>query len=122
MKTIDVYQCELDKGIPLEHVGKVKYIGDSFGADSFTANEMYDIVRNQHGQLAVVDDSGEDYLWDLRNPRPFNGEEPTDGKFELVEDYTGELAKIYNSNQIQNISANKPPAGGFFIVGVHGER
>lgn len=98
MRTIAVYQCELGKTIPLEHVGKVKYIGKSFGVDSFTANKVYDVVRNQYRQLAVVDDSDEDYLWDLRNPRPFNGDEPTDGKFELVEDYTGELTKIYSTN------------------------
>ena len=36
MKTIDVYQCELDKTIPLEYVGRVKYIGESFGVDSLT--------------------------------------------------------------------------------------
>lgn len=97
MKTIDVYQCELDKAIPLEHVGRVRYRGESFGVDSFTADGLYDIVRNEYGCLTVVDDSGENYMWDLRNPRPFDDPNIIGGVFELVEDYTGELTKIYCS-------------------------
>ncbi len=29
MKMIEVYQCELDKTIPLKYIGKVLYIGET---------------------------------------------------------------------------------------------
>ena len=47
MKTIDVYQCELDKTIPLEYVGRVKYIGESFGVDSLTNGKEYNLVKDK---------------------------------------------------------------------------
>lgn len=57
MKTIDVYQCELDKTIPLEYVGRVKYIGESFGVDSLTNGKEYNLVKDKTGWVKVVDDS-----------------------------------------------------------------
>lgn len=36
MKTIMVYQCELDKEIKMELYGKLRYIGKSFGVDGLT--------------------------------------------------------------------------------------
>lgn len=90
MKKIDVYQCELDRTIPLEYVGRVKYTGETFGVVSFTDQKEYDIVRDAQGDLKVVDDSGEDYWYDLKNPRPIVGSSQG-GKFEIVEDFTGEL-------------------------------
>lgn len=70
MKTIDVYQCELDKTIPPEYVGRVKYIGESFGVDSLTNGKEYNLVKDKTGWVKVVDDSEEDYIYDLLNPRP----------------------------------------------------
>lgn len=90
MKTIDVFQCELGKSIPLEYIGRVKYIGESFGVDSLTNKKEYDIVKDSEGDLKVVDDSNEDYLYNLRNPRPLNGDSKG-GKFIIIKDYTGEL-------------------------------
>lgn len=90
MKKIDVYQCELDRTIPLEYVGRVKYTGETFGVVSLTDQKEYDIVRDAQGDLKVVDDSGEDYWYDLKNPRPIDGSSQG-GKFEIVEDFTGEL-------------------------------
>ena len=90
MKRIEVYQCELDKTISLEHVGRVKYTGVTFGVDGLTDQKEYDIVRDAQGDLKVIDDSGEDYLYDLKNPRPADGSSQG-GKFEILDDFTGEL-------------------------------
>lgn len=57
MKTIDVFQCELNKSIPLEYIGKVIYIEASGGYGSLTNNVKYDIVKDDFGDLKVVDDS-----------------------------------------------------------------
>lgn len=98
MKKISVFQCETNDYITLELVGIVRYIGESFWAgDGFTNGKNYSVVRDKNNYLKVVDDSDEDYIWDLRNPKP-SDESSKGGKFELVEDYTGELTKIYNQN------------------------
>lgn len=93
MRTVDVYQCVLDRTIPLEYIGKVKYSGVSFGVDSLTDGKEYIIVKNRSGSLAVVDDSEEDYLYDLSNPRPANGSSPG-GKFKVIDDPLGILAEL----------------------------
>lgn len=92
MKTIDVYQCELDKAIPLEYIGKVEYVGESFGVDSLTDGNAYDVVKDVNGTIKIVDDSGEDYLYDLRNPKPLNGSS-SGGKFIIIDDPNEELTK-----------------------------
>jgi hypothetical protein len=90
MKTIDVYQCELDKTIPLEYVGRVKYIGESFGVDSLTNGKEYNLVKDKTGWVKVVDDSEEDYVYDLLNPRPGNNSSEG-GIFIIVDDPSGIL-------------------------------
>lgn len=92
MKTINVYQCELDREIPLEYVGQVKYSGESFGVDSLTDGEVYDVVRDETGMIKIVDDSEEDYIYDLVNPKPLNGSSPG-GKFRIIDDPNKELGK-----------------------------
>lgn len=92
MKTINVYQCELDREIPLEYVGQVKYSGESFGVDSLTDGEVYDVVRDETGMIKIVDDSEEDYIYDLVNPKPLNGTSPG-GKFSIIDDPNKELEK-----------------------------
>ena len=93
MKTIDVFQCELNKTIPLEYIGSVKYIGESFGVDSLTNDYEYNIVKDDNGDLKVVDDSEEDYLYDLMNPRSTNNSS-LGGKFYYVDDPDGILANV----------------------------
>lgn len=92
MKTINVYQCVFDKEIPMEYVGKVKYSGESFGVDSLTDGEVYDVVRDETGMIKIVDDSEEDYIYDLVNPKPLNGSSPG-GKFRIIDDPNKELGK-----------------------------
>lgn len=92
MKTINVFQCALGKEIPMEYVGKVKYSGESFGVDSLTNGEVYDVVRDETGMIKIVDDSEEDYIYDLVNPKPLNGTSPG-GKFSIIDDPNKELEK-----------------------------
>lgn len=93
MKTVDVYQCETDERIPLELMAIVRYKGESFGVEGLTDGKDYYIVRDKYGYPKVVDDSGEDYIYDLVNPRPLDNSS-VGGRFEILEDYTGEVTKI----------------------------
>ena len=90
MKTIDVFQSELNKKIPLEYIGKVKYVGESFGVDSLTDGDIYVVVRDENGTIKIVDDSDEDYIYNLNNPKPLDGSSEG-GKFYIVDDPNGEL-------------------------------
>ena len=44
MSTIDVYQSEFNNTIPLEYIGKVKYIGETFGVDGLKKKNNYNGV------------------------------------------------------------------------------
>lgn len=92
MKTINVYQCVLDKKIPLEYVGKVKYVGESFGVESLTNGVTYNVVRDETGMIKIVDDSEEDYIYNLAHPKPLDGSSPG-GKFSIIDDPNKELEK-----------------------------
>ena len=67
---IDVFQCELNNNIKLEYIGKLKYVGETFGVDGLTDGTIYNVVKDKYGTLKVVDDSGEDYIYNFINPRP----------------------------------------------------
>lgn len=91
---IKVYQSEQDKEVEMEAIGKVRYIGGSFGVDSLTDGKAYDVIEVLKDDLIrVVDDSGEDYLYSISNPRPLDGSSPG-GKWVVVEDYYGKLAQV----------------------------
>lgn len=64
---------------------KLRYIGESFGVDSLTNGKIYECLRVDGGMLRVIDDSGEDYLYSVINPRPLDGSSKG-GKWELIED------------------------------------
>lgn len=100
MKTVNVFQCELNKAIPLEYIGSVRYIGESFGVDSLTNDKEYNIVKDNNGDLKVVD-SEEDYLYDLINPRPIDSSS-AGGKFYYVDDPQNILQKIGIKKYISN--------------------
>ncbi len=92
MMTVNVYQSELSKEIPMEFVGKVKYSGETFGVDGLTNGVSYNVVRDKYNTLKIVDDSEEDYIYDLANPKPLDGSSKG-GKFIIVDDPNGELTK-----------------------------
>ena len=93
MNTIEVYQSEYNKKIPLEYIGKVKYSGETFGIDSLTNNKIYDVVFDKDKNIKIVDDSEEDYFYDLNNPRPLDNSSKG-GKFFIIDDTQGILSKI----------------------------
>ena len=93
MKTIKVYQSEYNKKIPLEYIGRVKYVGITFGVDSLTNDKIYNVVYDKNRTIKIVDDSNEDYYYDLINPSPIDGSSDG-GKFYIIEDLNGILSKI----------------------------
>lgn len=95
---IKVYQSKQDEYVEMESIGKVKYVGESFGVDSLTDGKVYDVIAVLKDDLMrVVDDSGEDYLYSISNPRPLD-ESSKGGKWEIVEDYTGNLKELMEEN------------------------
>lgn len=67
---------------------KVRYVGTSFGIDSLTNGEIYEVLgyEPELGWLRVVDDSDEDYLYDAKHPRPIANPNHPGGRFEIIED------------------------------------
>ncbi len=63
---------------------KIKYIGESFGVDGLTNGKIYECFFTD-GTFRVIDDSGEDYLYSVVNPRPLDGSSKG-GRWEIVED------------------------------------
>lgn len=96
---IKVYQSETNEYIEMESIGKVRYVGESFGVDSLTNGKVYDVIEVLKDDLIrVVDDSEEDYLYSIVNPRPLDGS-CKGGRWEVIEDdKKGTLRKaIYNN-------------------------
>ena len=89
-----VYQSETNNYIEMKPLGKVRYVGESFGVDSLTDGEVYAVIEvdKKFGDLRIVDDSAEDYLYSIDTPAPLDGSSKG-GKWEIVEDFTGELAE-----------------------------
>ena len=76
---------------------KIRYVGESFGVDSLTNNKVYECLCFEEGMLRVIDDSGEDYLYSIVNPRPLDGSSKG-GKWEVVEDDENKtLSGLFNS-------------------------
>lgn len=91
---IKVYQSEQDEEIEMESLGKVKYVGESFGIDQLTNGVDYDVIEVLKDDLIrVIDDSGEDYLYSISNPKPLAGSSPG-GKWIVTEDYSGKLKQL----------------------------
>ncbi len=68
------------------------YSGESFGVDGLTDGFVYNVVRDKYNTIKIVDDSEEDYIYNLKNPKPLDGSSPG-GKFIIMDDPSGELAK-----------------------------
>lgn len=63
---------------------KIKYIGETFGAFSLTNGKIYEATIEDEDYYRVVDDSGEDYLYSRKHPRPLDGSSPG-GRWEIIE-------------------------------------
>lgn len=93
-----VYQSETNEWIEMPVIGKIKYIGHSFGAVSLTSDKVYPVVRIEEGLLGVVDDSDEDYLYSPTNPAPCF-DTSLSGKWEIIDDPTGQLEPLITGNK-----------------------
>ena len=60
-----VFKSELGKYIEMEVIAQYKYLGKTFGVESLTNGKIYDCVGYDDSMARIVDDSGEDYLYDL---------------------------------------------------------
>lgn len=74
---------------------KARYRGVSFGADGLTDGRVYEILRvdRDTGALAVIDDSGDDYLYSPVRPRPAAIPNHPGGRWEIVEDDEGQTLR-----------------------------
>ncbi|WP_077074662.1 hypothetical protein [Aedoeadaptatus urinae] len=86
METVDVYQSEINQWIPMEYIGTMQYIGKDDPL-SFTDGKVYTIVRDKNRDLKVVDDTDEDYLYNLNAPNDLGGQ------FFYLDDPYGILAR-----------------------------
>ena len=73
-------------------IGKLKYVGKSFGVASLTDGCVYDCLEVDLPFVRVIDDSGEDYLYSIFMPSDMEDLDLC-GKWEIVEDKTGILSK-----------------------------
>ena len=67
---------------------KVRYIGCDIGVDGLFNGHIYEVIRIDEltGYLAVIDESGEDYLYHPKKPKPIASPNHPGGRFEIVED------------------------------------
>lgn len=79
-------------------IGKVKYIGKSFGVESLTNGKIYDVLEIDLPFIRIIDDSGEDYLYSITKPSSM--EEPNlNGKWELIESTNEQLIKLLSTQK-----------------------
>lgn len=84
---------------------KVRYIGESFGAMSLTNGKIYKCldIKPEIDMIKIIDDSGEDYIYPIINPRPLD-ESSKGGKWEIIEDKDDKFKKAFISLGILNIN------------------
>lgn len=75
-------------------IGKVKYIGKSFGVEQLTNGKIYDVVKIEYPFIRVIDDSGEDYLYSIIKPSCLD-DPKLYGKWQLIEDKENKLKKYF---------------------------
>lgn len=73
-------------------IGKVKYVGKSFGIEELTNEKIYDCISIEYPFLRIIDDSEEDYLYSISKPSSLENPELC-GKWEIVEDNKNQLKK-----------------------------
>ena len=73
-------------------IGKVKYIGKSFGVESLTNGNVYECLGVEYPFIRVIDDSEEDYLYSIIKPSSMENPELC-GKWVIVEDKDGVLGE-----------------------------
>lgn len=84
---------------------KVRYVGVDIGVDGLVNNQVYEVagVDELTGYLAVIDESGDDYLYNPKNPKPIASPNHPGGRFEIVEDDTNQTLQkaIFGQSTMQ---------------------
>ena len=81
----------------MKTIGKVKYIGKSFGVASLTNEKVYDVIEIDKPFLRIIDDSGERYLYSIIQPSSMDKPNEEFGKWELIETENEELQKLLST-------------------------
>ena len=79
------YDIETNSYIEVEIIGKVRYIGKSFGVEGLTNGKVYNVIGIENDMLRVIDDSEEDYLYSITKPACL-ADTSLCGKWEIVGD------------------------------------
>lgn len=97
---IEVYQSNGDKYIKMKLLGKLKYVGESFGVEGLTSDKIYNCVGYdiETRLLSIVDDSEENYMYPIDNPKPLDGSSKG-GKWEIIEIYDEKLKDILSTQK-----------------------
>lgn len=65
---------------------KLKYVGISFGVDGLTNGTVYDAEYDADlDAYNVIDDSGEDYIYSITNPKPIADPDHPGGRWVIIE-------------------------------------
>lgn len=64
---------------------RVKYVGESFSVDELIDGKTYECLGEDMGFLRVIDDSEEDYLYSIKNPKSLD-HTSKGGRWEIVVD------------------------------------
>lgn len=75
-------------------IGKVRYVGKSFGVVSLTDGKEYDVIGIEHPFIRVVDDSNEDYLYSISKPGSMEDPDLC-GEWVIVKDEKGILKNAF---------------------------
>lgn len=73
-------------------IGRVKYIGKSFGVEQLTDGKVYDVLDIDDTFIRIIDDSGEDYLYSTNKPSSLDNSSLC-GKWIIVEDKNNKLTE-----------------------------
>lgn len=92
------YDLDTNSYVEVEIIGKVKYIGKSFGVEGLTNGKIYNVTGVENGMLKVIDDSEEEYLYSVVKPSCLT-DASLYGKWEIAEDNKDKYLKKVFENQ-----------------------
>lgn len=100
------YNIETNSYIEVEAIGKVKYIGKSFGVEGLTDGKIYNVTGIEDEMLKIIDDSEEEYLYSIMKPACLT-DVSLCGKWKVVEDNESKwLEKIFSDKEIEILYAD----------------
>lgn len=83
----------------MNSIGKVKYVGRTFGVESLTNEKIYDVVDIDEPFIKVIDDSGEPYLYSLSRPSSMENPNEEYGEWILIETNDNKLKELLSTQK-----------------------